>query len=66
MVKNVLLLPTLARRTTKQVKDDDDLYKLKVIGKVTKCYIKVTLKVTSENHSRGHSRSNLKNARKDM
>ena len=27
MVKNVLLLPTLARRITKQVKDDDDLYK---------------------------------------
>ena len=27
MVNNVLLLPTLARRTTQQVKDDDDLYK---------------------------------------
>ena len=27
VVKNVLLLPTLARRITKQVKDDDDLYK---------------------------------------
>ena len=26
VVKNVLLLPTLARRITKQVKDDDDLY----------------------------------------
>ena len=27
VVKSVLLLPTLARRITKQVKDDDDLYK---------------------------------------
>ena len=27
VVKNFLLLPTLARRITKQVKDDDDLYK---------------------------------------
>ena len=27
MVNNVLLLPTLARRITQQVKDDDDLYK---------------------------------------
>ena len=27
MVNNVLLLPTLARRITLQVKDDDDLYK---------------------------------------
>ena len=26
VVKNVLLLPTLARRIFKQVKDDDDLY----------------------------------------
>ena len=26
VVKNILLLPTLARRITKQVKDDDDLY----------------------------------------
>ena len=25
VVKNVLLLPTLAKRITKQVKDDDDL-----------------------------------------
>ena len=27
VVKNVLLLTTLARRITKQVKDDNDLYK---------------------------------------
>ena len=27
VVKNVLLLPTLARRISKQVKDDDDIYK---------------------------------------
>ena len=27
VVKSVLLLPTLARRITEQVKDDDDLYK---------------------------------------
>ena len=27
VVNNVLLLPTLARRITLQVKDDDDLYK---------------------------------------
>ena len=26
VVKNVLLLPTLAKRITKQVQDDDDLY----------------------------------------
>ena len=26
VVKNVILLPTLAKRITKQVKDDDDLY----------------------------------------
>ena len=27
MVNNVLLLPTLGRRITLQIKDDDDLYK---------------------------------------